>query len=496
MQPCEIIGLINELEEKFQVHTWKAAGFHFWPAIRIPAVFSLQYIQYKNASDIDNSGLVASRIRRLSEIVFRSFTEYDLFRSCHNSQIVCLSDGVSFQELNGLFWDKFIDPLKEKLVDKGISCVCLNPSGRDYVPGRSRFINISHKISWAAICSSLIKRCIRKELKKNLLLGDFYKELEKRSLEKYFLDFDGLCKMISHIRTAADFFKDLLKKASLGIQVSYYQQTGYAFNLACKELEIPCVDIQHGITGSEHPAYGSWCGVPSHGYEILPSIFWSWEDNDVQTIVKWAGQDSPYHKAFAAGHPLNSLLLSEKEGVFSGYFENVCRLAGRGHNRNVLISLQPVFINEDVLESFLQAIKASPEDTQWWIRPHPCNTEEEIARAKKSLSAGHDRRIIFEEATANPLISVLAYMDFHITHCSSVILEALNLGVPSAVIDPFGYEIFRDVIDNRMVFFCPSPDSWPDVFEKAFSTGRNADSNFNCRLSAGVEMLISLMKKL
>ncbi len=47
------------------------------------------------------------------------------------------------------------------------------------------------------------------------------------------------------------------------------------------------MDIKHGVAGKQSCAYGSWNSLPESGYEITPSIFWSWSKEDGEAIQAW-----------------------------------------------------------------------------------------------------------------------------------------------------------------------------------------------------------------
>jgi len=455
----------------------------------------MQHAEFSTSTSLSLRERIYSRTKSALEILRSLFEKPESISASRNADVVCLSDGISFQKLNNVYWDKFLDPIRETLASKKHTSLALDPAKNDFTPKHLSFVKIANQLFRAKI-SSLLKVCqIKRQLSRIKELNDFYNELEQKELAPFFPGIEALAIKIAFIRFEADYFKMLLTNtgARLAIQVSYYNTDGFAFNLACRELQIPCVDIQHGMTGAEHPAYGSWTKVPESGFEILPSFFWSWTEIDVATINDWAKETGGFHRAFLGKQPLNSYFQTSGKDLFRQYSDNLARLADKDHKKNVLISLQPVFISEKILNELLKAIQDSPDNFQWWVRAHPCNTPQEFALAKGFLVKGHNKNVFFDEATDPPLMAVLSNMDLHVTHCSSVVLEALDYDIPSIVIDMFGKELFADLIRNGKVFYCPPDSDWQKVFKEALLPTEATCKKEISYASSGNDTLLKLL---
>lgn len=467
MQPVEIRKLIIELEQSFPVDSWQILGFEIWPILRVHAYINMSYDGLDKTPAMSFVSRVKSEALKLCsffKIVQKSFAKTAMNSNC---DVICLSDGISFQKISGEYWEKFLDPIREQLAENNIHSTGLDPSPNELEPRHLPFNTITHELFSRRILGLRRFFQIQKKLKNMAGLNEFFEQLKLRKIDHFFLSFNTLSRDIAFLRSCADYFKKtlLMSKAKLGLQVSYYRTDGYAFNLACKELNIPSVDIQHGVTGSEHLAYGNWSKVPVGGFSLLPSHFWAWSDDDVATITAWSLNVT--HQAFAGGHPLSQLFKNDKKGIFNDYSTKIAKLANRKEKKNVLISLQPFFITDRILADFCSAITSAPANFQWWIRVHPCNTIEEINRVKLLLPMLRNERVIFfEEASEYPLMPILAEMDIHITHSSSVVLEALAFNVPSIVIDPYGEELFSELIRNGRALFCPSGCNWEKTFKQ------------------------------
>ena len=65
---------------------------------------------------------------------------------------------------------------------------------------------------------------------------------------------------------------------------------------------------------------------------------------------------------------------------------------------------------------------------------------------------------VIDEATDIPLFILLKHVDIHLTHSSSVVLEAEELGVPSIVISDYGSEFFPEQISTGSAILAYTTD--------------------------------------
>ena len=98
----------------------------------------------------------------------------------------------------------------------------------------------------------------------------------------------------------------------MGFVVTYYGSIGMAFDLACREFGIPSFDIQHGVQGSLHAAYGRWLRLPVNGYELLPSFFLCWSQKEKSVIEEWSNKFSKWHRPLVHGNLYLDMLLALK----------------------------------------------------------------------------------------------------------------------------------------------------------------------------------------
>jgi hypothetical protein len=240
---------------------------------------------------------------------------------------------------------------------------------------------------------------------------------------------------------------------------------GYGLLLACKRKGVPSVDIQHGLQGAMHLAYGGWSKVPSHGYELLPTYFWCWSQDEANVVQKWSAATKGAHQPVVGGNLF--LNLWKSNGLSAGrqcddlVLEKVIAL---GADRQVLVTLQPGFLTEELVHALVSAMKNTVGSLQWWLRLHPVMLHE---REKVKGIFGHLPNVDIDMATDIPLYALLRYMTVHVTHSSSTVLEAHEFGIKSVVCSRYGIEHFPDQQKEGVVIYAePTEDLLPAIHKQ------------------------------
>lgn len=99
--------------------------------------------------------------------------------------------------------------------------------------------------------------------------------MNESNILKFLIERDFYIKLISSIQPNNVF-------------TTCYYGRKMAFISAAKSLNVKTIDIQHGVQGELHAAYGRWNNVPKSGYCMLPDAFWVWSKNDEQAISAWS----------------------------------------------------------------------------------------------------------------------------------------------------------------------------------------------------------------
>jgi hypothetical protein len=143
----EIIDAINALERQFPVAQWCCGDVHLWPSYRVRL--------YGNA--IDRMLLTQSqpqawgRMGRLADRAARALWRVPLAawrdRKANanwrtDAAAVFFSDGMSFTQLDGQWFDRIVDPVIQALAQRGLHSLKLTPMAEAHVPRQSpsRFV--------------------------------------------------------------------------------------------------------------------------------------------------------------------------------------------------------------------------------------------------------------------------------------------------------------------------------------------------------------------
>ncbi|MFC0606864.1 hypothetical protein [Rufibacter quisquiliarum] len=231
----------------------------------------------------------------------------------------------------------------------------------------------------------------------------------------------------------ANFYQNLFKKGKpkAVFTISYYSPQSRGAILAASRLGIPSIDIQHGVQGQMHESYGRWANVPVKGYNLLPTIFWNWDQPSFEAIEQWALPT--IHKPYIGGNPWLSFWNLKK---FNAQYNADYLLSGVKGRKIILYSLQPSF--EAFPALIKEAISRTRDEFVWWIRIHPRQRHQFEEMQQEAFKIEENQNINIKEASELPLPLLLNYTNFHITYYSTVAIEAANYNVPTLFLNDLG----------------------------------------------------------
>lgn len=288
--------------------------------------------------------------------------------------------------------------------------------------------------------------------------GDFVRYLKGTNLASQLPSIYGTYRMVVRLKQYSRYFERVIGKISprACFQIGYYGIEGMALNYVCNRLNIPVVDIQHGWNNGTHRAYHAWNNIPGRGYELLPSIFWVWTEDDKKHIDAWANGTS-FHRSIVGGHPFVEFYLNRDKESLQIYDEGINTVKKRfPEYYNILYTLND-YESMDRLAGIIDFMKDCKLPIFWWVRCHPCFLGmKEIVNdlIKSNLLSNVETDI----ATGYPLYSILKHMDLHITECSSTTFEAELFDVPSIITTAFGSEYFTEQIKSGWAVCAYTPD--------------------------------------
>jgi hypothetical protein len=454
MITSEIIQTINDLEARFPVDQWTIGGIRVWPLYRIGLYFGYVRAHQGGGAASGGPGSFLIRAVQASRLMAGGLRYGKALladrgknaRAGSPADAVFLSDGISFADIGGLWYEKFCDPLMRRLAEGGRSSLLLCLSHGFLTPRRTPSIFLQPRIDLRKVLTRF-RRGTAGAAGERLPDHDrLAAHAGQAGIATFLPSLPSLRWQAAQVRAIADLYRSIFRTAQpkIGFVVSYYGTEGMAFNLACRESGIPSVDLQHGVAGELCPPYGRWMRVPPHGYGLLPSVFWCWTDEDAAAIERWSPGGSRGHAAVVGGNPwLQEWVRDDSELVrrFDREFSRAFPDAGRD-GRRVLITLQTGFSTPAHLGPLLSAMRTAPASWQWLVRLHPCMLNERGRIAALFRDAGV-AGVEIDRASALPLFALLRRIDAHVTHSSATVVEAAAFGVPSVITSPYGAEFFR-----------------------------------------------------
>lgn len=454
MKASEITILFNYLERNFPVEQWTMQGIRIWPCIRINLTFALFRADLATGEKKSNKQSRWINILKSETKSVTGFAKYihaymaDYRKNSRPSQhadCVFLSDGVPSNLIDGYRFNVLIDPFIRHIKDRKLSFFSMTTQHTYLTPRNNPSMYIQSKLDFLRIKNAFLRKGVDAANENLIGFDNFIRYLKDSNLPLPAPDIRSLRGQISTIRVFADFYTKILKavRPSLVFIVCYYSNDGFALTLACRELGIPSIDIQHGAQGEFHHAYGRWSNVPETGFELLPSLFWCWNESDADTIRQWSSKVSKYHKPIVGGN----LWLAEWQGnnEFVLYYDNLINTIKESKPETVNILVTPLPDDRHGFEIIMQAMRLSDPSWRWWIRLHPMQVDKKQAM-EQLLDAHEIKGYELDSATDLPLYALLRHMDIHITQFSSVVIEAESFGVPSIITTKSGEELFPQQI--------------------------------------------------
>jgi len=285
----------------------------------------------------------------------------------------------------------------------------------------------------------------------------FISFLKQKGVYSNDLELKNLLRQIYRIKSIERYFIKILKKLKpkAVFILCYYSTYGFGMISACKKLDIPVIDIQHGIQGDYHYAYGSYKKVPEKGYNLHPDIFYVWSDAEKNSLLKWITKNT---KIFVGGNNFLNMWKDNSNEIVKKYI-NMLRekYSLNKYSKVILYTVDPQEKNN---EKVIKAIQESPSDWFWFVRVHPKKVDM-LEYTKEKIGSVECGWAINDIHTL-PIYSLLKVSDVHVTHRSSTIIEAADFGIKSIVTSKSGIDLFKEYCNHDMMMYACS---WKEILE-------------------------------
>jgi hypothetical protein len=451
----EFIEWLEGIEGEFPVTRWKVRGIRVWPLVRL----SLSSSTFRSGSP--RHGLQAGWLRRVSNVGggLSAWAAAYLRDRPANRRPTERADAVFLTYsagrrpvLLGKRYDMRAGPFVELLGRLGARSLVweMSPFGEYNVPRHPpSFLVQPHLMSLRAACQILPLGQDRVELDR---YDEFLARVREARLEFAHADVMRLRRDAMFLRRLADTFARWLRRSRP--RLGFVANTGLpeqALCLACHELGIASVELQHGVQGDLHPSYGSWFAVPREGWETRARVFWSWDAGSAAAINRWARCAPDRHVAVLGGDPWREMWLDESSELVRRADELIeDRKRAAAGERHILVTLTSQ--GDVVPAAVLEAVRLSPPTWRYWFRLHHVDQAARRVEAARCLGPLGVDLGLMEFATEAPLHALLRRLDCHVTvSLSTVVTEAAALGVPSVACGMEAADFFPDEMSAGML---------------------------------------------
>ena len=439
----DIINFILEIENNISVNELKFNNIHIWPLLRIKLFFHLINKIEKDDLFIDRSlkYVKPNFLINLFKWPFYAF-KANKFKSAEYLFLGASSHRVLYK---GYMFNRFFDSLINQLRIKSKSIIIdYDFSFKKPIYNNSNFI--THKNYYDSFFAYYR---LKRRFKKNSLLYNLneFEQLSDILLKSEFCkdfklgtDLEFLKFYLREFKVQIDFFEFILRKINPKIvfTLCYYSDEVFAMNCACFINKIKTLEIQHGPNSETHAAYAKWSIVPSSGYELLPDIFWCWDDFSVSVINNW-NKYSKNHCSFNFGNPWIDFLEDDNSQLSEKY---------------ILYTLQPLSLKVLFTQNIIETIRESK--IKWFLRLHPkqLNQKNEILEFLKSNKI--QEFVEIDLATKLPLPILIKNCCLHVSNYSGTIIEAQILGKFSIIMHELGKGNFKELLESNQCIYINS----------------------------------------
>ncbi len=441
----------NEIESRYPVDKWKVNGVHIWPLIRVRIGFWLRKQSF--LLQVSPKALKKPKVKLAKKIYLgvTSMLWLILYYIRTPKKRYLFIGAFSHREsINQIYFNKFFDPIIENIVcpDRHVAVWEYDAYFKEKkYQHRQYIIPLENLVIPFTYLLSLIK--VTTPQRRTSILPEFDTFVQEIKQHPSFKDFDEAFEDIFNntdiIKYFSVFYEVLLRKLKpkLVLMLCYYSFDMYPIIFACKKLGIPCADFQHGPQGELHFAYSRWRNIPEGGFNILPKYFLTWNETSAESFNERV-QHNQFHQGVCFGHPWVDYWRNRKEEA-----------TYKQRKRRILFSLQP--IGDLLTEDEIAMIRTTQERYQWLIRLHPRQLFQQ--QAVEVLIQKNGLKVVLNEATFQPLPSILAQVDIHCTRSSGTTIEAAMYEVPTLLLDPIGVSYYPEEVANGIAY-------QPNTFDK------------------------------
>lgn len=448
--PKDIINKLNSAEKSYNVISFKLEEINLWPYLKSRLFWTAWSKQNPNIEIRKNNNLNNTLILRLQNFAYFFYFLISIIRVKYKQKethCIILSDFRNLIKVKETFFDRYTYPIEEAFRQNELNFIKLFSSKKQkfYLNNFNEFGPFEHIDIFIKFFKLIKGHKIIKKINLegfNEIIDDFpFTDEQKKRLEITRIKND-----LVNLLAIVQFLKWILKyvKPKKVILIDFNYAEGRAMCIACKQLNILCIEVQHGVAGKSHYAYNYSISLPDKGFLMIPDKFWCWSLEDKKHIDTWINKNT---SAFVGGNTTYLLWIKKLKFLFEMTPEGIgLKNRIRKSNLNIFYSMQFDDLPEWIY-SFIIENESMPYT--WWIRKHPNRQSGNFHLLSNMIAEG---KVVIKDASICPLYFLIEQCNIHITEYSSTTLDAANLNLPTLIINPVGIEYYAESTNSDKIF--------------------------------------------
>jgi hypothetical protein len=449
------LTLVDEIERTFPVTRWTVGGIPVWPLAR-DGLFVDMYWQEQGKPAVGETRRRASS--RVAQILSQAATPLttlwqsraDLRHAVlfpRRADTLFLGDALLLERVDGVWRDRFFDPLIAELHRNGKRTLVMQRGDRRRVPRSDPVFDANTIEKWGqlfAAGSRLWKRLAAAFPDRERVV----KFLDSRGVPAHVITPSLLQKKAAALIATSYGFERVLKvvKPSTCIMMTT-SGLGHALALACRRRGVLSVEVQRSGMGPLVLDY-CWSAVPEGGYPTLPAVFWTWTQDDAVPIQSWTKElKAPWHRSVCGGHPQLAAWLDDRDPRTQAFDAKIEELREkRPAKLEILVALQNHEGYAERWNAVASLIERAPSDWRWWLRRHPYAPDEDKELGR--LMSVRRPNVVVDEASSLPLPALLRHADAFLSMRSGASTEAAMFGLRPIFLAPVARELFPQLFER------------------------------------------------
>lgn len=464
----DLVRLYVLIESRIAVDEWVVDGIRIWPLVRAQIMIDNFFMYRRKRQEGAKRrrlplGPLEGVARHGAAAARAMWRDRDRNDRLHEVDALLYSDGVSFLKLNGRHYDRFCDPLRERLTAKGMRSLMLTPLGRCHTPRHGPSVFVQPAIDLAHLHGIVASRVRRSPE----LRIDGWEEAMALAREAFpsvrLREASHFARATTYVRSFDKLYDRILARTrpSVIFIVSYYGAEAMALIRACRRRGIATVDVQHGCINDAHWAYARWTRLPREGFELLPSYFWVWSTTEEAVIRSWSDRSHGAHAPLVGGNLFLAMWRDGSSPIVAGIDARVMAIQDRAPGHRHVLYTTNGFETEAELARLRGAIERSRDDLFWWVRLHPAAPDSREL-VERELGRGVATNYRVDDGKDLPLYGVLRHVSAHVTEASSTVIEAAALGVPTVLLSRREAVMYEDLLTRRWALVIDPEDDLVD----------------------------------